>query len=289
MKIGAVYPQTEAGTDPGAIREYVQAIESMGFDHIVAFDHVLGANAASRSKWTGAYRHTDSFHEPFVLFGFLAALTEYIEVVSGIIILPQRQTALVAKQAATVDILSGGRLRLGIGIGWNKVEYEALGEDFSVRGIKSEEQVKVLKKLWGNELVTFKGRWHTIIDAGLNPLPIQRSIPLWFGGHDSRVLTRIARFGDGWFPTGMPDNTNRNRIRELHGYASKEGRDPKEIGIESWISIANRSSKEWISDISAWRDLGATHLSINTMNASLNFPDDHVKAARAFKDAIECL
>ena len=204
MEIGAVFPQTEIGSDPGAIKEYAQAAESLGYDHIIAFDHVLGANAASRPNWSGAYRHTDSFHEPFVLFGFLAGVTERIGLVTSVIILAQRQTVLVAKQAAAVDVLSGGRLRLGIGIGWNAVEFEALGENFHDRGRRSEEQVDLLRKLWTSDLVTFEGRWHTVTDAGLNPLPIQRPIPIWFGGRAEQLLRRVARLGDGWFPLFRP-------------------------------------------------------------------------------------
>ena len=170
MKLGAVFPQTEIGNDPGAIREYAQAAENMGYNHIMAFDHVLGANAGSRPGWSGGYRHTDAFHEPFVLFGFLSGQTTTIELVTAVIILPQRQTALVAKQAAVVDVLSGGRLRLGIGVGWNPVEYEALGEDFSNRGLRSEEQIDLMRKLWTNELIDYDGRWHKITDAGLNPV-----------------------------------------------------------------------------------------------------------------------
>ena len=200
MQIGVIFPQTEIGTDPIAVRDYAQAAESLGYQHLVAYDHVMGANADSRPGWSGAYRHTDQFYEPFVLFGYLAAATQRIELVTGILILPQRQTALVAKQSATVDILSGGRLRLGIGIGWNDVEYEALGENFHDRGRRSEEQIEVLRSLWTQESVTVQARWHRITDAGINPLPSQRPIPIWFGGRADRVLRRIARYGDGWFP-----------------------------------------------------------------------------------------
>ena len=178
MKLGVVFPQTEIGADPVAVRDYVQAAESLGYDHMIAYDHVLGANAASRPGWEGTYQHTDMFHEPFVLFGYLAGITRSIEFVTGIVILPQRQTVLVAKQAAEVDVLSGGRLRLGIGIGWNAIEYEALGEDFHNRGRRSEEQIELMRALWTQELVTYEGRWHKVTDAGLNPLPARRPIPV---------------------------------------------------------------------------------------------------------------
>ena len=264
MRLGVVFPQTEIGTDPIAIRDYAQAVESLGYDHLIAFDHVIGANAASRPGWSGAYRHTDMFHEPFVLFGHLASLTQRLELVTGILILSQRQTALVAKHAAAVDVLSGGRLRLGIGIGWNDVEFEALGESFHDRGRRSEEQIEVLRALWTQEFVTYEGRWHKITDAGLNPLPAQRPIPIWFGDRDDRVLRRIARLGDGWIPTFRPDEAGRARVEKMRAYARQENRDPGSIGLESWISIGNRPPEAWIKNASAWKDLGGTHIAGGT-------------------------
>ena len=176
-KLGAIFPQTEIGNDTGAIREYAQATESLGYDFLLAFDHVLGANAETHTDLTGPYRHYDAFHEPFVLFGYLAAVTSNVELATGIIILPQRQTALVAKQAAAVDVLSNGRLRLGIGVGWNHVEYEALNENWRNRGARSEEQIDVMRQLWTNELITYEGKWHKITDAGILPLPVAASHP----------------------------------------------------------------------------------------------------------------
>ena len=199
MQIGIVFPQIEIGPDPIVVRDYAQAAEAMGYEYLLAFDHVLGANSRTRN-WTGPYDHDSLFHEPFVLFGFLAGQTTTLGFTTGIIILPQRQTALVAKQAAAVDVLSGGRLRLGIGIGWNEVEFEALGEDFHNRGKRSEEQVEVLRALWTNDIVTYKGKWHSIPDAGLNPMPVQQPIPILFGGMADPVLRRAAKLGDGWLP-----------------------------------------------------------------------------------------
>ena len=204
MRFGVVFPQLEIGADPVAVRDYAQAAESLGYQHLLVYDHVLGANAGSRPGWRGSYRHTDMFHEPFVLFGYLGGVTTTLELVTGVLILPQRQTALVAKQVAEVDVLTGGRLRLGIGTGWNAVEYEALSEDFHNRGLRSEEQIEVMRALWTRELVSYEGRWHKITDAGLNPLPVQRPVPVWFGGMDERVLRRTARMGDGWFPQFQP-------------------------------------------------------------------------------------
>jgi probable F420-dependent oxidoreductase len=226
MRTGAVFPQTEIGADPVAVRDYVQAAESLGYTHLLAYDHVLGANAGSRPGWRGAYRHTDQFHEVMVLFGYVAGLTETLELATGILILPQRQTPLVAKQAAEIDVLSGGRLRLGIGIGWNHVEYEALSENFHDRGRRSEEQIEVLRLLWTNELSTYEGRWHTVSDGGINPLPVQRPIPIWFGGMDERVLRRLARLGDGWKPQGGPDDRLRAWWRELEPTPAKPAAIP---------------------------------------------------------------
>src|SRR3970040_304736 len=212
MRIGVVFPQTEIGADPYYIKDYAQAAEELGNSHILAYDHVIGANPTSRPGWKPPYTHLDVFHEPFVLFGYMAGLTTKVAFVTGIIILPQRQTVLVAKQAAALDGLSGGRLRLGIGIGWNPVEYEALGENFQDRGRRSEEQIEVLRALWTKELVTFEGRWHKITDAGLNPLPVQRPIPIWFGGGAEPVIRRIGRLGDGWMPLSPPDEKCRALI-----------------------------------------------------------------------------
>ena len=286
MNIGAVFPQTEIGENPSAVRDYAQAVEAMGFDHLLAFDHVVGANAATHDRLSGPYRHTHAFHEPLVLFGYLAGITRRIELVTGIIILPQRQTVLVAKQTAAVDVLSGGRLRLGIGIGWNDVEYEALGENFSNRGRRSEEQVEVLRALWTNELVTYEGRWHKISDAGINPLPVQRPIPVWFGGRAEQVIERVGRMGDGWFPLGSPADAA-PLLDKMRQHARDAGRDPASIGVESWISIGGKTPDDWVKDAVTWKELGATHLSVNTMNAGLKSPQDHIDAVQRFKEAVE--
>jgi probable F420-dependent oxidoreductase len=285
MKLGVTFPQTEIGSDPTLVRDYAQAAEGLGYDHLIVFDHVLGANAGSRTDWRGAYRHTDMFYEPFVLFGYLAEVTKRIELVTAVIILPQRQTALVAKQAATIDVLSGGRLRLGVGIGWNDVEYEALGENFHDRGRRSEEQIEVMRALWTNELVTYEGRWHKITDAGINPLPVQRPIPIWFGGGADPLLRRVARMGDGWFPQVRPDEQGRAHIEKMWEYARLEGRDLSSIGIESRVSIG-RGTAEEAGQVAAWKDLGATHVSVNTMNAGLESPQAHIDAIGRFKDAV---
>ena len=287
--LGVIFPQTEIGTEASSIRDYAQAAEDLGYDYLLAFDHVLGANAASRPGWQGAYRHTDAFHEPFVLFGYLAAVTTSIELTTGVIILPQRQTALVAKQASTVDVLSGGRLRLGIGIGWNPVEYEALGEDFHNRGVRSEEQIEVMRSLWTNELITHEGTWHKITDSGLNPLPVQRPIPIWFGGKSDQVLRRIGQMGDGWISTqlGAPDDRSREIVDRIHRHAHEAGRSPENIGLETWVSARDGSMDELAAKVEAWRQFGATHVAINTMMAGFSSPQEHIDAIRRFKVAVD--
>jgi probable F420-dependent oxidoreductase len=287
MRIGVVFPQTEIGSVPAAVKNYAQAAEDLGFTHILAYDHVIGANLASRPGWRPPYSHLDMFHEPFVLFGYLAGLTKKLELVTGIIILPQRQTVLVAKQAAALDVLSGGRLRMGIGIGWNPVEYEALGQNFKDRGRRSEEQVQLLRKLWTQELVTFEGRWNKVTDAGINPLPVQRPIPIWFGATDDRALRRLAKLGDGWFPLMEPDEKCRTALEKIRGYAREDGRDPSEIGIEGRISYGQGSPETWLHELAAWQTLGATHLSFNTMKAGLSSPRAHIDAIRRFKDVVD--
>ncbi len=286
MRIGVVFPQTEIGSDPVAIRDYAQAVEELGYRHILVYDHVLGANTASRPDWRGAYTSDTPFHEPFVLFGYLAALTRQVELVTGVIILPQRQTALVAKQAAEIDVLTGGRLRLGIGVGWNEVEYQALNENFNNRGARSEEQIAVLRALWSDHAITFHGRWHHIEDAGINPLPVQRPIPIWLGGQADATLRRIARLGDGWFPQRRPDDEARSMVERLRAYTQKAGRAPEAVGIEARLSIGQTPEADWVDYVDAWRNLGATHLCVNTMGANLASPQAHIDALRRVKDAL---
>jgi probable F420-dependent oxidoreductase len=284
MHIGVVFPQTEIGTDPAAIESYATTVEELGYHHILTYDHVIGANTASRPGWRPPYSHLDMFHEPFVLFGFLAGITQSIELVTGILILPQRQTVLVAKQAAALDVLTGGRVRLGVGIGWNPVEYEALGENFRNRGRRSEEQIEVLRKLWTGNPISYEGRWHKITDAGLHPLPVQRPIPIWLGGTNERVLERVGRLGDGWFPQFSPDAQCQAAIDKIYAYAKAAGRDPAAIGIEGRLPIGGRAAEAWVADVKAWKQLGATHLTVNTMKAGLATPAAHLEALRRFRD-----
>ncbi len=287
MRVGVVFPQTEIGSDPGAVRAYAEAVEGLGYDYLLAYDHVLGADTTNRPNWT-RYSIKDSFHEPFVLFGFIAGFTQRIELTTGIIILPQRQTVLVAKQAAEVDVLSGGRLRLGVAVGWNDVEYEALGENFHNRGQRLEEQIAVLRALWTQDSVTFSGRWHTIPGAGINPLPVQRPIPLWFGGgmgDDERVLRRIARLGDGWILNQRPDDVGRHAITRLQQYVKEAGRDPADVGLDGRVGLAD-GVEEAARSAGIWKEMGASHVGLNTMNAGLRSVNEHIDAIRAFKEAL---
>ena len=285
MRIGAVFPQVEIGTDPAAIREWAQAVEELGYTHILAFDHVLGANPDRPGGFKGPYTYRHQFHEPLVLFGFLAAVTRQVELVSGILILPQRQTALVAKQAATVDVLSAGRLRLGVAVGWNPVEFDALGEQFGNRGQRIEEQIEVLRALWTRELVTFEGRWHRIPDAGINPLPVQRPIPVWMGGESEPVLGRAARLADGWFPHFRPGPAAQAIVDRLHRLIKDVGREPAAFGIEGRVTLAQVPPGAWAGELVAWRAMrGVTHLCVHTVGLGLKTPDDHVQALRRFKE-----
>jgi len=287
MRIGAVFPQTEIGTSAPAIRDYAQAVEAMGYTHILAYDHVVGTSTATRRNWTGPYTSESLFHEVFVLFGYLAAATSAVELVTGVLILPQRQTVLVAKQAAEVDVLSGGRFRLGVGIGWNPVEFEALGEDFHNRGVRSEEQIEVLRALWSEHAITFHGRWHHIEAAGINPLPVRRSIPIWLGGSVDATLRRAARLGDGWMPQLPPDDRARDMVERLRAYAREAGRDPDALGIEARLSVAQvRDEAGWTRFAEGWHALGATHLTVNTMGMDLPSPDGHVEMLRRVKDVL---
>ena len=289
IALGASFPQTEIGADPAVIREWTLAVEEMGFGYILAYDHVLGARPGHPALVGSRFGFTSKsmVHEPLVLFGYIAALTRRVELVSGILILPQRQTAVVAKQAAEVDVLSGGRLRLGVGLGWNSVEFEALGEEFHTRARRMEEQIEVLRLLWTEELVTFHGRWHTINDAGLNPMPVQRPIPIWFGAEDDRALERVGRLGDGWIALGRPDEATERRVRLVRQSAERAGRDPAAIQLVGGIgSRSGPTPDDWRRDLDAWRRLGATHLTVNTMNAGHPNVAAHLEALDRVRRAL---
>ncbi|HWX96254.1 MAG TPA: LLM class F420-dependent oxidoreductase [Solirubrobacteraceae bacterium] len=286
MQIGAIYPQTELAPDPDTVRAYVSAVEELGYQHLAIYDHVLGADPAVHTGWTGAYDVDTTFHEPLVLYGFLAAITR-LELVTGIVVAPQRQTALLAKQAAEVDVLSRGRFRLGIGIGWNAVEYEALGQDFSRRGEREEEQIGLLRRLWTERSVTHEGKFDRITGAGLAPLPIQRPIPIWLGGVSPVAYRRMGRLADGWFPRvglGPELDAARATIAEA---AAAAGRDPAAIGMEARVSWREGGVEDLIASAGRWRDAGATHLSVDTMGSGLSALDAHLDALSRAADALQ--
>lgn len=293
MKLGVVFPQTEIGSDPAAVRDYVQAVEAMGYSHMMAYDHVLGADTSHHANWEGSYTSESMFHEPFVLFGYLAGVTTTLELVTAVLILSQRQTALVAKQAAEVDLLTGGRLRLGVGVGWNQVEYEALNQDFSNRGSRYSEQIELLREFWTKDTIGFEGRYHKVDHAGINPQPIQKPIPIWMGAGaranpvpTDRVLKRVARLSDGWFPQMQPGDDAKATVERLKIFAGEAGRDGESIGMEPRINLADGNPELWQSQARAWEEMGATHVSVNTMRAGLSSPQDHINAIQQFKEVI---
>ncbi|MGH2490561.1 MAG: LLM class F420-dependent oxidoreductase [Candidatus Limnocylindria bacterium] len=294
MQVGAVFPQLEIGTDPDAVARYARTIEELGYDHIVIFDHVLGADSSRPGGWTGPYDHRSMFHEPFVLYGYLAAVTTRLKLATAVIVLPQRQTALVAKQAAEVDVLSRGRLILGVGIGWNEVEYEALAMRFTDRGRRIEEQIAVLRALWTGDVVDFKGRWHRIDRAGLNPLPVQRPIPIWMGGgyqaRDRKIvepaLRRIAAVADGWFTHLPPNEDGRAGMETFRRFVQEAGRDPGKMPVEGRIPAARGGPEEWKRGIEAFRDMGMTSVELTTMGAGYASLDQHLDAIRRFRELV---
>jgi probable F420-dependent oxidoreductase len=293
VEFGVVFPQTEIGIDPGAISAFAQAAEELGFAHLLIYDYVLGA-VPRGGEWLG-YTHEDTFHEPFVILGYIAGMTRRLVLATGILILPQRQTALVAKQAAEVDVLSGGRMRLGVGVGWNTVEYDVLGEDFHRRGARFEEQITVLRTLWTQEVITFTGRFHRIVEAGINPLPVQRPIPIWFGGESEAAMRRIARLGDGWILGGTLQTPHQRHpqvrggfpamVEQFRGFLQEAGRPAGAVALERRVA-ASAGPEKWTSTADEWRRIGGTHLSLSTMNAGYATPDQHIAAMRRFRETV---
>lgn len=282
MKLGVVFPQTEIGPRAADVRTYAEAVEAAGFDHIATYEHVLGAK--HREGLSGPYEIEDQFHEVMVLFGYLAALTTRVELATEILVLPQRQTALVAKQAAEIDLLSGGRLRLGVGLGWNWVEYDSLGMDFHDRGRRIEEQIALMRRLWSESEVNFEGRDHKIRAAGLRPLP-KRRIPVWIGATADTGLRRAARIADGWQSELGIGPEAEAKVRRLLGYLREAGRDAATFGIAGEVGFGPDGVEGAIRDVDAWADLGATHVSITTMGLGLAGPDEHVARLVEFKRA----
>jgi probable F420-dependent oxidoreductase len=284
MQLGVVFPQTEIGGDVAAVRHYAETVEQLGYQHLLAYDHVLGADPAVHASWNGPYDVRTTFHEPFVLFGFLAGVTS-LELVTGVIILPQRQTALVAKQAAEVDLLTNGRFRLGIGVGWNRVEYDGLGQDFTTRGRRSGQQVELLRRLWTEQTVSATVDDERVIGAGLAPLPVQRPIPVWFGAQSPAAYRRAGRLGDGWFPQVRP-GPELDQARSIVEQAARDaGRDPDTLGLEGRANWRG-SVDQLVTRVEQWRAAGATHLSVNTMNAGLGTVDEHLAVLEAIASTL---
>ncbi|HKW72043.1 MAG TPA: LLM class F420-dependent oxidoreductase [Candidatus Dormibacteraeota bacterium] len=294
--LGVLFPQMEFGDDPIAIKEYAQTAEGLGYESLGVYDHVLSARPEGRDEPSVAYFHQQAFHEPFVLFGYLAGVTQRLVLVTKVLTLPERPTALVAKQAAEVDVLSGGRMRLGVGVGWNTVDFEGMNADFRTRATRMEEQIEVLRLLWTNQFVTFDGKYHRISDAGINPMPIQRPIPIWIAGQSDAALRGVARLADGWFPGGgvvTPFQLQPARsegwdvsVARMRDLARDFGRDPKTIGIEFTVGGAEGTPDDWIADAEECRGFGATHIRLTTMGAGLTSPSSHIEAIRRFWESV---
>jgi probable F420-dependent oxidoreductase len=285
MDIGVVFPQNEMGGDRGAVRAYGQAASDLGYTHLAAYDHVLGADTAVHGDLGGPYTIRDTFHEPLVMFAYLAGCTN-LAFATSILIGPQRQSALLAKQAAEVDLLTDGRFRLGLGIGWNRVEYEALGKSFADRAAILEEQVGVLRQLWTQESVTVAGRFETITAAGLAPPPVQRPIPIWIGAWAPAALRRVGRLADGWFPQVRPGGGLSEALETIAQGAREAGRDPASIQFEGRIDYASRDLERMARHAELWRQAGASHLSLNTMGAGCTGVDDHIAALTTVAQAL---
>ncbi len=283
MRLNAFFPTRDIGADHAKIRDWAQAAEDLGYAGIEVADHVFGATA--RDGWTPLYNESDPFHETFVTLGFLAAVTKTIRLSSGVLVLPQRQTGVVAKQAAEADILSGGRLRLGIGTGWNFVEYQALGMDWKTRGARQAEQVEVLRRLWTQDLVTFRGRFHDLKEVSITPAPIQRPIPIWLGGSSDAAMERAARLGDGWMPIMPPDEAEQ-KIAALRGHLEAFGRDPATFGIEGWLRMYEPDPARWAAAADGWRRLGADIVMLYPMYRIPDFADQ-IETLRRFKEAAQ--
>lgn len=281
MQLNAMFPTRDIGSDAARIRDWAQAAEDLGFAYIEVPDHVFGATA--RDGWTPNYNEKDPFHETFVTLGFLAAVTRTIRLSSGILIAPQRQTGLVAKQAAEVDLLSGGRLRLGIGVGWNHVEYKALGTDWNTRGARQAEQAEVLRRLWCEDVVDYDGRFHSMKGVTIVPSPVQRPIPIWFGGSSDAVVKRAARLGDGWMPILAPDEQARQKLALLREEMARHGRDQGKFGLEGWLRMHDPDPQRWGAAADGWRQLGADFVMLYPMYRMPKF-DDQIETLRRFRD-----
>ena len=291
-------PISDIGAGAAPVRDYAQAAEGVGFDYLQAPDHVLGANAetaGSEARRIGT--NAAAYHDPFVMCGFLAGCTKTIGFAAGVLILAQRQAVLVAKQAACLDQLCEGRFRLGVGVGWNEVEFIGLGENFHNRGKRSEEQVQVMLALWAQPAVDFEGEFHRIPDAGINPRPASGRVPLWFGGHAEATFRRAAKYGDGFMPLAYPPGDEMlAAFEKLRRLTREAGRDPARMGIEVWVSPGVGTPDDWRRDMQFFKQAGVTHVTAHTtfMNAhhrriaGTNFKA-HMSAITNYREAVEDL
>lgn len=283
MKLGLSFPQTEIGTDPSVIKDFLQAAEELGYDFITFVDHVLGEEAPRGASFANKYTRDYMFHEVMVLMGYAAAVTETIGLGTAVMILPQRQAVLVAKQAAEVDVLSGGRLRLGVGLGWNKVEYDGLGMSFSNRARRLSEQIDVMRQLWSNRTIEYSGEFHSFESAGINPEPVQKPIPVWIGAMKEVAVRRAATIGDGWFmfPRQEPSDEAQAMISTFRQAAAEAGREPDKIGVNATV-FANQGAgpSEWKDVMNKWESMGANEFTFRTAESDLLNLDAHLNAIR---------
>ena len=292
MHLGLALPFGDIGGDGPIVREFAELAEAEGYDGLTLADHVLGANPANPAS--GRAGGLGLFHDPFVAFGFIAACTKKVELSTQVLILAQRQTVLVAKQAASLDVLSGGRFRFGVGVGWNEIEFVGLNENFHNRGRRSEEQVQVMQKLWAAPHVSFNGKWHNIEDAGINPRPASGKVEVWYGGHHERTLPRIAKWGDGWMPNAYPpDQSALDIFGQLRRLTEEAGRDPAQVGIEVWVSMGTGTEADWAKEARFWKQAGASHLCLTTTfdrRHHKRIPghgmSDHLEALRRYHSAV---
>jgi probable F420-dependent oxidoreductase len=289
MQIGVVFPQYEVGADLGGVRAYAEAAQDLGYEHLVTADHVLGADPAGYPGWDRPYRHDTVIHEPMVLFGYLAALCPKLGFMPNVIILPQRQAVLVAKQAAELDLMTGGKFRLGVGIGWNQVEFEGLGMEFKNRARRFEEQVDLMRKLWCETSMSYQGQYHTITNAAICPLPVQRPIPIWVGANAEAAIKRATRIADGYMPLGFIPGTNSwdETVEKVHGWLREYGREPSSFGIEARISAGTGTPDDWRATYETWKRLGASHISVGTSNGGLRGADEHIQRLREVRAVLD--
>ena len=285
MQIGAVFPHNEIGNDPGAIKAFAQGIEDLGISHLLIYDHVLGADPDREGGFRGPYDKDVAFHEPFTTFAFIAAVTERLEMITTVMILPQRQTVLAAKQAAEVALLSNNRFRLGVGVGWNEVEYVGLNETFNNRGRRQAEQVEVMRKLWSEDSLDYTGDFHRIDKASINPRPSQQ-IPIWFGGSAPALLDRVARLGDGWIPLMGANEKAQACIDTIKATREAAGLSFDNFGIQAQAQYAGGSPERWQKHARAWKDMGCTHIAIATHNAGPTDVDGHLSRIREYQEAV---